>query len=43
MNENKIPEMLTVKNTAKKFGLSEYLIRTKANNGEIVAVRIESE
>lgn len=40
MNENKIPEMLTVKDTAKKFGLSEYLIRTKAKSGEIVAVRI---
>lgn len=40
MNENKIPEMLTVKDTAKRFGLSEYFVRTKAKSGEIVAVPI---
>ena len=40
MNENRIPEMLTVKDAAKRFGLSENFVRTKAKNGEIVATTI---
>lgn len=40
MNENRIPEMLTVKDTAKRFGISENAIRQKAKNGEIVVTPI---
>lgn len=40
MNENIIPEMLTVKETAKRFGMSENAIRQKAKNGEIVATTV---
>ena len=40
MNENRIPEMLTVKDTAKRFGIAENAIRQKAKNGEIVVIPI---
>lgn len=35
----KIPQMATIKNTAKLFGLSEYFIRQKVLCGEIVSVK----
>ncbi len=35
----KIPHMETIKGAAKLTGLSEYFIRQKAVNGEIVSVR----
>lgn len=40
MNENKIPVMLTVKDAAKRFNISEYLLRTKAKEGAFPAVMI---
>lgn len=33
-----IPRMETIKNTAKIFGLPEYLVRQKVLSGEIVAI-----
>ena len=38
MNENRIPEMLTVKDTAKRFGLPEGFVRAKAKGGAFPAV-----
>ena len=35
----KIPHMETIKKTAKLFGLTEYFVRQKVLNGEIVAVK----
>lgn len=39
--ENNIsaPTMLTIKETAKKFKLSEYFLRRGVNEGQIVAIR----
>lgn len=34
-----IPQMETIKNTAKLFGLPEHFIRQKAISGEIVSVK----
>lgn len=39
MNINKIPQMETIKETAKLFNLAEYFVRQKVLNGEIVAVK----
>ena len=35
----RIPEMLTVKQTAERFGLSTYAVRQLVRNGEIVYIR----
>lgn len=34
-----VPRMETISNTAKIFGLPVYFVKTKALNGEIVAVK----
>lgn len=36
---DKIPQMETIKKTAKMFGLAEHFVRQKATSGEIVAVK----
>lgn len=33
-----VPRMETIKNTAKLFGLPEYLVRQKVLSGEVVAI-----
>lgn len=40
-NENiklKVPQLETIKRTAELLGLPEYFVRTKVNNGEVVAI-----
>ena len=36
---NKIPRMMTIKETAQLFNLPEYFVRRKALDGEIVTIR----
>ncbi len=40
MNENKIPQMLTIKEASILFGVSEYLLRTQAKQGAFPAIVI---
>lgn len=34
-----IPTMLTIKETAEKFGLSEYFVRKEVGTGRVVAIK----
>lgn len=40
MNENKIPQMLTIKEASHIFNMSEYLLRTQAKQGAFPAIMI---
>ena len=39
IDTNRIPELLTVKETAKRLGLSEYAVRQLVHNGSAVTIR----
>ena len=39
IDTTRIPELLTVKETAKRLGLSEYAVRQLVHNGSAVTIR----
>lgn len=39
IDTNKIPEMLSVRETAKRFHLSEYCVRQLVHNGQIIYIQ----
>lgn len=38
-NENKIPQMETIKRTAEILGVPEYFVRQKVKSGDVVAIK----